>query len=123
MIKRLLSLFIISLSLPVFAGELEEALKSNNKIFLYMYTKDCTYCEKFKPIFEKLDQKYKKNGASVKVDAYTKYVNQLMQEFGAYYVPNVILLDYRKQTMKRVAPACMLTYECIKDAVEEFVRQ
>ena len=123
MFKRLVSILLLLLTLPAVAGELEDALKTNSKIFLYMYTDNCTYCEKFKPIGNKLVQKYKKNCAVVKVDAATSYGNKLMQEFGAFYVPNVMLIDYNKQTMKRVAPACMLTYECIKDALEEFVNQ
>ena len=123
MIKRLLSLFILLLNLPVFAGELEDALKNNSKIYLYLYTNNCKYCDRFKPTSEKLEQKYKKDCAIVKVDATTKYGNSLMQEFGCYYVPNLVLLDYKKQTMKRVTPNCMLNYDCIKDAMEEFVKQ
>ena len=123
MIKRLLSLLILLLNLPVFAGELEDALKHNSKVYLYMYTKNCKYCDRFKPTGEKLEQKYKKNCAIVKIDAATQYGNSLMQDFGCYYVPNLILLDYKKQTMRRIAPDCMLNYDCIKDAMEEFVRQ
>ena len=72
---------------------------------------------------KKIEDCNKKYCAIVKVDASTKYGNSLMREFGCYYVPNLVLLDYKKKTMKRVAPNCMLNYECIKDAMDEFAKQ
>ena len=122
MFIRLLSVFMILLCLPVFAGELEDALKSNSKIFLYLYMDKCTYCEKFKPIQERIAQKYNKKCAFVKVDATTDYGVSLMKNSGTFYVPSVILLDYNKQTMNRVVPQCMLEYSCLKDAVDEFIK-
>ena len=32
--------------------DIEDALKNNEKIFLYFYTDECGYCQKFKPFFE-----------------------------------------------------------------------
>ena len=53
MLKRLV-LILSFLSLPVFAGTFEDAMKTNNYVFLYLYTSDCGYCKRFLPIYEKL---------------------------------------------------------------------
>ena len=56
MIKKILFTLIFSFTLPLFAGEYEDALKNNDKIFLYFYSDECGYCQKFSPLFEKLSK-------------------------------------------------------------------
>lgn len=112
----ILSFFMI---LPAFADN--KTVTINNKVFLYMYTKDCGYCDKFIPNYNKLEQVYGKKCSFLKQDASTEYGTNLMNEFKAFYVPFVALIDYEKHTIHRVAPTCLLNYACIKDAVDKFV--
>ena len=44
--------------LPAYSGEYEEATRTSEKIFLYMYTKNCSYCVKFNPVYKKISEKY-----------------------------------------------------------------
>lgn len=113
-------ILLLFISLPVFSGELENAVNKNSKVFLYMYMPSCTYCEKFKPLLDKVVVKYNKKLAVAKVDITTPYGKGVMRTFDTFYVPCVILLDYKKQTMHRVDPKCMLDFACLKDAVDEF---
>ena len=59
--------------LPSYAGELEDALKANSKVFLYVYTKECGYCVKFNPIYDSVSKKYAKDCKFVKINAATPY--------------------------------------------------
>ena len=86
-----------------------------------MYAKDCNYCTKFEPIYEKLFQKYGKSCKFLKIDANTSYGNTLMQKMNAFYVPHVSLIDNEKQMLQNVTPTCLLNYACIKDAVDKFI--
>ena len=85
-----------------------------------MYTKNCGYCKKFEPIFAKISEKYGKKCKFVKVDAETPYGNSIMKSINAYYVPYIVLMDSKAQTMKSLTPSCSIDYACVKNAIEEF---
>ena len=122
--NRIFFLFIILFStLSASANEFDNLVRSHDKIFLYLYTQDCSYCDKFSPIYEKLLKKYKNNCKFIKVDANTKAGNELKMSTGSYYVPNVLVIKSREQTMRRIVPVCLLNYACIDDAVNEFVNK
>ncbi len=121
MIKKILCTLLMLISIPVFAGEFEEASISNARIFLYMYTPECGYCKQFEQTYEKLKQKYGRDCKFLKINAATKYGTDLMLQFRASYVPHIILLNNQKRTMQRVTPNCSLNFACIKDAVDKFV--
>ena len=114
-------IFALFIMLPAFADD--RTVIINNKAILYMYTKDCGYCNKFVPIYDKLQQIYSKKCTFLKQDASTEYGTSLMNEFKASYVPFVALIDYKKHTIQRVAPVCLLNYACVKDSVDKFVAQ
>lgn len=86
-----------------------------------MYAKDCNFCVKFDPIYEKLMQKYDKDCKFVKIDANTEYGNGLMRSLNAYYVPYVSMINNKKQTLQNVTPTCLLNFACMKDAVDKFI--
>ena len=121
MLKRFVSIFLLFFAQPVFSGEFEDAIASNAKFLLYMYTPSCNYCVKFNPIYEQLNKKYDKSCKFLKINANTEYGNVLMRSLNAFYVPYVVLVDSRKQTLQNITPTCMLNYACIKDAVDKFV--
>ena len=122
MLKRFLCILMFLGVLPAFSGEFEEASKTNRKIFLYMYTKNCSYCVKFNPIYEKVSQKYGGNCKFLKINADTEYGYSLMRGLNAYYVPYVAMVDNNKKVLKTINPTCMLNYGCALDAVDRFVK-
>ena len=119
MFKKILLIFLLYLTLPCFSQGVGDS--TNHKVFLYLYTENCGYCVKFAPIYDKLEQIYGKQCVFLKQDASTKQGVSLMKEFNAFYVPYVLLVNYEKQSIKRVAPTCLLNYACVKDAVDKFV--
>ena len=121
MIKRLLTILSILLILPVYSADTSKLATVNNKAILYMYTKECSYCDKFAPNYSKLEKTYDKKCRFLKQDASTEYGTQLMREFKAFYVPFVVFIDYDRHIIQRVAPTCLLNYACVKDAVDKFV--
>ena len=122
MFKRVLCILSLLIMLPVHAGVFDSAVKENEKVFLYFYTDKCSYCEKFAPTYEKIVQKYAKKCSFAKVDYKSDEGRVLAKTFMLYYVPDVILLDYKKQTLNRLEPSCIMDYACVKNAVDELVK-
>ena len=56
MLKKILCILSVFVILPAFSGELEDAAKIHDKIFLYLYTKDCSYCVKFNPVYNNISK-------------------------------------------------------------------
>ena len=86
-----------------------------------MYTKTCGYCDKFQPIYTKISSKYPKACRFLKIDANTPYGSKLMNDLNARYVPFVVLIDVKKQTLQQLVPNCLIDYSCTKDAVQRFL--
>lgn len=121
MFKKFLLILFLLMALPVWAGEFEEASRQYNKIFLYLYTRDCGYCQRFNPVYDKLVQRYGGSCKFLKINAATEYGNFLMRRVRGSYVPYVVMVNNQKQTMQRITPTCLLNYACTKDAVDKFV--
>lgn len=122
MLKRFLCILMFLGVLPAFSGEFEEATRTYDKIFLYMYTNNCSYCVKFNPIYNKIMHKYNGNCKFLKINADTEYGNSLMRGLNAYYVPYVAMIDNNKQMVKTISPTCMLNYGCANDAIDKFIK-
>ena len=117
MFKRFLALFLLLSALPVSAGALEDAMKTKDYVFLYLYTSDCGYCKKFNPIYNKLSKMYDKDYAFVKIDASTLYGHNLMRSFNSYYVPFVALIKSKNKQAAQVNPNCLLAMSCAEKAI------
>lgn len=122
MLKRILLILGLFFVLPAFSGVYEDAFNTSDKVFVYFYTSDCGYCVRFNPIFEKISEKFANNCKFVKVNVSEDYGNKLMQQFGAYYVPYVVMINSSNKTMRTIDPTCLLNYSCTKDAVDKFVK-
>lgn len=109
-------------ALPVMSGELENAINTSDKVFLYLYTDNCRYCIMFNSIYSKIYEKYNKNCKFVKVNANSEYGNLLMRNANASYVPYVALINTEAQTLQKVQPECMLKSSCMKNTVERFLK-
>lgn len=117
-------LLFLLLVLPVHAGELENIImKNHGKIFLYLYTSDCSYCKKFNSIYEKIAKKYGQKCNFFKIDANTKQGFLLMYETRSGYVPNVVILDTSKHTMGKIDPVCLTDEVCINNEMNKFINQ
>ena len=53
MLKRLLCVISVLIILPVCAGVFEDAIVKSDNVFLYLYMKNCDYCVKFNPNYDK----------------------------------------------------------------------
>ena len=122
MLKKLLLILIFSLILPVIAGEYEDALKNNEKIFLYFYTDECGYCQKFKPFFESFSKIYEEKCKFLAIDGNTNYGKNLAQNFRIRFLPYVILVDVKKENGLVINPDCLQKYSCTNDIIKEFIK-
>lgn len=104
------------------AGVYEDALKQNERVFLYIYTQNCGYCVRFKPIYEKLATKYSQKCRFVKVDADTEYGKSLARVFGVRFVPYVVLANSKMGQTALLPPNCLLHFECADDVMRGFVK-
>ena len=123
MLKRsfFILIFILATQFSAFAGEFEKLVASYDKIFLYLYTPKCSYCEKFNPNYEKVFNKHLNKCKFVKVNANTKQGNELMRAVNGYYVPFVLLIDSSTKQIRRIEPNCLLNLSCVNNAVENLV--
>ena len=121
MIKRFLVLFIMCISLPVFAGTFEDALKSNNNVFLYLYTPECKYCVKFDPVYQKLVKNHNGDCSFVKVNARTPYGTGLLRRFRSPYVPFVVVANSKKNTFVNISVDCLLDYVCTEQSLKQII--
>ena len=64
MMKRFFVLFfLLSMTIvPVSAGVYEDALRTNDKVFLYLYTPDCRVCNVFNKTYDRLSKENKDFG-------------------------------------------------------------
>ena len=122
MFRVFLCILSVFLALPAVCGEFEEATKTYNKIFLYLYTKDCSYCVKFNPVYNIISQKYANNCKFLKINADTEYGGSLMRGLGAFYVPYVALIDNPKRIVSTINPTRLLNKACTYDAMEKFIK-
>ena len=124
MIKRILFIFlsIFFLSSTANAGVYEDAIAQNDKVLLYFYTKGCSYCVKFNPIYENLVKNYSDKCKFVKIDANTEYGAVLAQKFSLKFVPYVMMIEADKQAGVLIPPPCLLRESCINKTLSGFVR-
>lgn len=122
MIKNVLLILSIFILIPVFAGNALNEVNKTDKVFLYVSANDCGYCAKFEPIFKKLSSNYSNRPCKfIKVDASTPEGKVVINDFGVYYLPYVIMIDNKKRMIHNVVPKCLLNYACINDATNRFI--
>ena len=115
--KGLLTLLLMGL-LPVFAGEVEDAINKNQNVFLYLYTPKCKYCVKFSPIYNQLAKAKEGNYTYIKVDASSRYGYELMRKYRGRFVPYVLLV--KKDKAVQILPNCLMDSACVKQEIKKF---
>lgn len=122
MIRKFLLTILFINCLPLFAGEYEDAIKTHDKVFLYVHAQKCNYCKIFEPIYEKLMTNYNKECKFVKVDSGTNYGNNLASKFRIKFVPYVVLVKSKENRGIVINPKCLLEYECSEKILVEFLK-
>ena len=122
MLKRLLCVISVLIILPVCAGVFEDAIVKSDNVFLYLYMKNCDYCVKFNPNYDKLTREFGKNCKFLKIDASSKYGNELGHALGAQYVPFVAMVNNKTKVIKTVNPTCLLSYSCVQNNMKKFLK-
>ena len=121
MLKKIFTVLFLNMIIsPVIAGELENAIKDNDYVFLYLYTKNCGFCKRFNSFYEQVTKKHSDKYKFVKIDADTHYGYEVMRHYGAYYVPYVVLLDTKARKGAQIGANCLLSSVCLNHAVDNF---
>ena len=120
MFKRFFCILALILLLPVHAGEYEEALKYQDKVFLYLYSSDCGYCVKFDPVYKKLATIYGNQYKFVKINTDTTYGRNLAGRLQVKYVPFVLITNKGKNESALVAPQCITNLACAENVLKNF---
>lgn len=122
MVRFFLCLILLFTINTANAGVYEEALKTNERVFLYIYTKKCGYCVKFNPIYEMLAKKYGAQCKFVKVDGNSSYGEDLIRAFGTRFVPYVVIVNSKKGQSALIPPNCLLHISCSDEIMRSFVK-
>lgn len=108
--------------LPAFAGEFDNALKDNNKVFAYVYKPYCGYCLKFDPIFKKLERNYNGKCKFLKMDINSDDGYKIARQYNVRYVPYVVAIDTQSGHATQITAACLIDYACVDAVVSNFVK-
>lgn len=114
MIKKvLLTLWVLlSVFIPVNAGELEDALGKGKDVFLYLYSPECKYCVMFSPKYEQLKKTYASKYTFVKANTQTPYGARLYYKYQAHYIPFVVMINSKQDRVLRISPNCLIDSVC-----------
>ena len=118
MLKKYLIALVAMLILPVFAGDVENAVCRGHNVLLYLYSQDCGYCKLFSKKYDKLSKMYDGQYNFFKLDAGTPYGHDLLVRYKGTYVPYVILI--RNNKTHRVEPKCLLEMACVEKELKDF---
>ncbi len=118
MFKKCLLILISMAFLPVFAGEVENAINKGHNVFLYLYTSDCSYCQQFMPRYNKLTKMYDGQYNFFKINAMSPYGKELMRNYQGSYVPYVLLLNKKKGM--NLTPSCLDDMACVEKGLKDF---
>lgn len=122
MFKKILCVFILYLTIPVFAGELDNALNNNDKVFAYVYKPYCSYCVKFDTIYNKLSKKYGDKCKFIKMDLNSSDGYKLVRKYNVRYVPFVIAIDNTTGRASQIQADCLIDNVCVDAVVNDFVK-
>lgn len=111
-------LLLSAISLPVFAGEVENSLNQGHNVFLYLYSSNCGYCKLFAPKYDKLSKMYDGQYNFYKFNAGTQYGHDLLLRYKGHYVPYVLLINNKKTI--QILPNCLSDMVCVEKEMKLF---
>lgn len=112
--------FVMLSALSAFAGEYENALEQGKNVFLYIYTPQCGFCNRFLPRYNKISKQYDRDFTFVKVNGSTLYGYKLSRKFNASYVPYVVMINPKTNYAAHVVPGCLIDSACIDKVLNDF---
>ena len=119
--NKLVFLLIFILFWELSAQNVIAQKTKKDKTFLYLYTESCGYCVKFNPIYDKLAKVFGDKIDFIKVDANKPDGYRLMKNYGAKFVPFVVIIDNKKDEGSIILPNCLLQYACSENQVKRFI--
>lgn len=121
MLKKMLLILSLFTITAAYAGPVEDAMASSDKVFLYLYTPRCSACKAFNPLYEMYARKYGSDCKFVRVNASTPYGTKTGMSVGLKYVPWVTLIDTTKSTGKHLEWECLRVQACAQKRIEQFI--
>lgn len=119
MFKKVITTILIAFCMPVFAGELENALANNKNVMIYFYTPQCGSCRIFSPEFDKITQKYNKQFKFIKIDITNPYGHSLFHKYSGRYIPYIVITD-SKNNVSTVEAECLMNAVCTNYTLSRF---
>lgn len=108
--------------IPVFAGQFDNTHKNYDKALLYIYTPECRVCNNFNPIYKKINAKYENKCKFTKINGNTNEGHSILTQFGASYVPFVVLLNNKKMEFAEIPAGCLISYSCVDRVLNNFTK-
>lgn len=121
MLKKILIIVFITICTPIFAGEYEDAIKSNDNVLLYLYAPSCNYCKIFNPNYENFVKIFQKKCKFLKINTETSYGRRLAEQFRIKFVPYVILVKNRESKGIVITPNCLIEYSCSEKILNDYL--
>lgn len=120
--KFLILISLIFLAQPVFSTELscKQAAKMN-KPLVALYTADyCTYCRRFKPIYDELSKELSTKYNFVKIDVTSKSRNGLCDNVNLHAIPTVYLFDLKTGKRQQVSTYLLSNKTALRSYIEKY---
>lgn len=117
MVRFFVGLFLFFMVLPA------SAVTSEDKVFLYLTSPKCSYCQKFNPSYLKIMRMYAGKYQFVKADIATTEGRKLMKDYSlgqVQYVPYVAIFDNR--ILNQIDPECLMDFACLDSVVSYFAK-
>ena len=119
MFRKILIIIALLTMNVAYAGSYEDALKKNDKVFMYLYIPQCKTCKAFDNIYYNLQKQIKDYGF-VRINAETAYGARLLAKYKGMYVPYIILTDSKTKKSVNVNHTCVMDEVCLIRVMKSF---
>ena len=115
--KKFVVFIILSLLIPAFANEVNDALSGGSDVLVYFYSPSCISCKKFNPIFDEIT-KARKDIKCVKVNVETKDGASIFKKYHGFYIPYLIITSSKSKKTVSVSPSCAYDNMCLERVIK-----
>lgn len=117
--KKLSVFLLFLLTLPVFAGEFEDAYASGNTVLAYFYSSHCKTCSSFTPTYNQI-LKTHSDIKGVKINVDNKYGEKLFRKYHGFYIPYLIITNSKSKKTVTVSLSCAANDVCFERVMKDF---
>ena len=100
----------------------EKVWQENSFVLTYLYSKNCYYCKRFDPIFDRLVNSGRKDIKFEKVDIDTAYGISLAKKWRVRYVPFVAVTKNDSNKVVELEPSCAVNLACANNIIDNFAK-